>query len=157
MEEMEEIKNPPIEVYPEDNVIFSLPAELTKVVWSQSPTSKTGLPNTRGEATSKRLPHSKGSAQTSDKGECQNENWARRAQHNSRDSSNYTCEPDLGVSNVIHNTKYGSEVLQGMKKTVSTVKNPAWKSANQHVKVQVEALADSASIITWDLAKKVKC
>ena len=68
MEEMEEIKNPPIEVYPEDNVIFSLPAELTKVVWSQSPTSKTGLPNTRGEATSQRLPHSRVSAQTSDKG-----------------------------------------------------------------------------------------
>ena len=41
---------------------------MTKVVRSQSPTSKTGLPNTRGEATSQRLPHSRVSAQTSDKG-----------------------------------------------------------------------------------------
>ena len=57
----------------------------------------------------------------------------------------------LGETHVIHNTKYRSEVLLGMKTTVSTVKNSAWKSANPHVEVQVEALADlgaSSSIIS---------
>ena len=52
---------------------------------------------------------------------------------------------------MIHYTKYGSEVLHKMKTTVSTVKNSAWKSANPHVEVQVEALADlgaSSSIIS---------
>ena len=47
-------------------------------------------------------------------------------------------------------------MLQGIH---STVKNPAWKSANQHAEAHVEALADSgasALIISMDLAKTVK-
>ena len=62
-------------------------------------------------------------------------------------------------AHVIHKTKYGSEVLLGMNTTISTVKNPAWKTANQHMEIKVEALADSgasALIISLDLAKKVK-
>ena len=46
-----------------------------------------------------------------------------------------------------------------MNTTISTVKNPAWKTANQHMEIKVEALADSgasALIISLDLAKKVK-
>ena len=46
-----------------------------------------------------------------------------------------------------------------MNTTISTVINLAWKSTNQHLEVQVEALADSgtsASIISLDSAKKVK-
>ena len=144
-------ENLPKEVSLADNIVFSPPTGLAKIIQCQSPEPRTGLPNTRGEATSPRLPHSRGSAETSDEGESDNEDWARRAQTDIGDSSNYTCEPDLGVSHVIHNTKYGSEVLQGMK--------TAWKSANQHVEVKVGALADSkasALITSWDLAKKVK-
>ena len=46
-----------------------------------------------------------------------------------------------------------------MKTKVSTVKNPAWKSANQHAEAHVETLADSRGspfVIRLDLAKKVK-
>ena len=54
---------------------------------------------------------------------------------------------------VLHNTKYGSEDLVGMETKVSTVEG------TREGKVQtVEALTDSgasASIISWDLAKKV--
>ena len=54
---------------------------------------------------------------------------------------------------MFHTTKYGSEDLLGMKTKVNTVKG------TKEGKVQtVEALADSgalASIISWDLAKKV--
>ena len=143
---------------PADNIVFNPPGESAKVVWSRSPKSRTGLPNTKGEATSPRLPHSRGSAKTSDKGELENEDEARRAQHDIGDSSSYTCDPDLGESHVIHYTKYGSEVLHELKTTVSTVKNSAWKSANPHVEVQVDALADlgaSASIISLDPATKL--
>ena len=60
---------------------------------------------------------------------------------------------DLSGQHVLHNTKYGYEDLVGVKTNVSTVKG------TREEKVQtVEALADSgasASIISWDLAKKV--
>jgi hypothetical protein len=46
---------------------------------------------------------------------------------------------------VIHKTKYISEVLMSMNTTINTVMNPEWKSANQHVKVQLEASADSGA------------
>ena len=130
-------ENPLKEVSPAENIEFSLPPKPDKVVRSQSPRSRTGLPNTRGEATSSRLPHPRGSAETPGEGEYGNEDGARRAQHDIGGSSNYTWGPDLGGQHVIHTTKYGSEVLQGMKTKVSTVKNPALKSANQHAEAHV--------------------
>ena len=65
----------------------------------------------QGEANIPRLPNSRGSAKTLDKGERENEDGVRRAQKDIGGSSNYTCKTDLGESHVIHNTKYGSEVL----------------------------------------------
>ena len=54
---------------------------------------------------------------------------------------------------MLHNTKYGSEDLLGIKTKVSTVK------VTKEGRVQtVKALADSeasASIISWDLEKKL--
>ena len=74
-----------------------------------------------------------------------------------------TCgeEPDrtaktkdqLGGQHMFHTTKYGSEELLGMKTKVSTVKGTTGGRVQT-----VEALADSgasASIISWDLAKKL--
>ena len=151
--------NPQKEVSPADNIVFSPPDEPAKVVRSQSPISRIGLPNTRCEATNSRLPHPRGSAKTPDKGEHEVEDGPDKTQDDIGDSSNYTRDKDLEDSHVIDKTKYGSEVVLGMSTTISTVKNPAWKSANQHVEVQVEALADSgasASIISLDLARKVK-
>ena len=54
---------------------------------------------------------------------------------------------------MLHNTNYGSEDLLGMKTKVSTVKG----TKEGRVKT-VKALADSeasASIMSWDLAKKL--
>ena len=54
---------------------------------------------------------------------------------------------------MFHTTKYGSEELLGMKTKVSTVKGTTGGRVQT-----VEALADSgasASIISWDLAKKL--
>ena len=99
------------------------------------------------------------SEETPDEGERENDDGARRAQHDIGGRYNYTCGPDLGGQQVIHTTKYGSEVLQGIKTKVSTIKNPAWKSANQHVEAHVDGLADlgaSASIILWNLEKILK-
>ena len=152
-------ESPLKEVYPADNIVFSPPAEPNKVVESQIPVSSTRLPHTWGEDTIQRLPHSRGSAKTPDKGQRGNEDWARRAQHDIGGSSNYTWGADLSGEHVIHTTKYRSEVLQGMRTKISTVKNQDWKSANQHVEEHVEALADSGAsglIISMDLAKKVR-
>ena len=60
-------------------------------------------------------------------------------------------------SNVLHITKYGSEVLLGMKTSVSAGKSKQLNS-DQRSAIQVETIADfdaSASIISWDLGKKV--
>ena len=79
---------------------------------------------------------------------------ARGAQNIMGDGSNYTWEPDFGAKHAVYTTKYGSEVLQGMRTKISTVKNHTWKST-----LHVEALADSgasASIISMTLAKKIK-
>ena len=70
------------------------------------------------------------------------------------DDRAYTSDKkDLGGPHVLHITKYGSEELVGMKPGESTVKG------TKEGKVQtVKALADLgafASIISWDLAKKV--
>ena len=53
-------EDPLKEVSPAENIEFSLQPKPDKVVRSQSPRSRTGLPNTRGEATSSRLPHPRG-------------------------------------------------------------------------------------------------
>ena len=47
---------------------------------------------------------------------------ARIAQHQQENDSGYTREPEFTVSHVIHTTKYGSEVLQGMKTEITTAK-----------------------------------
>ena len=128
-----------------------------RTTWSQIPISRTGLLNTRGEETSPRLPRPRGSAETPDEGKRGNEDGARRAQNDIGGSSNYTCGPYLRGPNVIHNTKYGSEMIQGMKTKVSTVRDPARKLFNQHVETHVEALADSgasASIISMVQQRK---
>ena len=59
----------------------------------------------------------------------------------------------LRGQHMFHTTKYGSEELLGMKTKVSTVKGTTGGRVQT-----VEALADSgasASIISWDLAKKL--
>ena len=87
-------ENAPKEVSPADNIVFSPPADSAKIVRSQSPKSRTGLP------------HYRGSAETSDKGERENEDGARRAQKYIWGNCNNTCEPDLEESHEIHKTKY---------------------------------------------------
>ena len=56
-----------------------------------------------------------------------------------------------GGIHVLHTTKYGTEELLGMKTKVGT-------TAKEERAVETLALADSgasASIISWDLAKKL--
>ena len=74
----------------------------------------------------------------------------RQWEHN----SSYTLEPDFAGRHVIHTTKYGSEVVQGMKTKISTVKNQA-KQLTIHVEAQADSGA-SAFILSLDLAKKLK-
>ena len=51
-----------------------------------------------------------------------NKENARITQHQQANDSGYTREPEFTVSHVIHKTKYGSEVLQGMKTMITKVK-----------------------------------
>ena len=47
----------------------------------------------------------------------------------------------MGEAHVIHVTKYGSELLPGMKTTISNDKNPT----DKHKMIKVKALVDSGA------------
>ena len=73
------------------------------------------------------------------------------------DSEDITCHKKSNTKSeehVIHVTKYGSDLLPGMKTIICNETNPT----DKHRKMKVEALADSGathSIISMHMAKKI--
>ena len=99
-------ENPLEEVSLEENI------KPEKIIRSQSPRSRTGPPNTRGEANGTKPLHPWGSAETPDNGERGIEDGAERAKLEIGSISNYICGPYMREPHVIHNTKYWLKVLK---------------------------------------------
>ena len=92
------------EVHPADDIIFRPPSEPDKITHSQNKVSGTGPPEATDEA----------------------EEWPDKKRDDTGDREGYTRDKDLEGSHVLHNTKYRSEVLLGMKTSVSAVKSKNW-------------------------------
>ena len=81
------------EVYPADKFVFRPPCKAAKVVRSQNSISCTGPPK------------------TPDEGEHWKEDRPDKSKDVTVDRSTYTWDKDVEDSHVVHNTKYGSQLL----------------------------------------------